>query len=374
MSNNKNNNNNKKQNNRNKGSTKKKKNPRRRNNNKSLMKSVGYKSYEFGVNSIQMSRKDDLVHIRKQVESLPSIAPSTDYSVSVVSINPGQSTAHPWLYRQARMYDRYRYTYLEFAYIPSVNEVSPNGVGEICIGFDPDAADAVPSDMTQLKNMKPRSFGIPCRPLRVVVPQDYLRSLPWYYVRPGQLPGGTDIKTYDVGMLLVGTEGQANTTGVIGSLEVRYSIIFSSPTSINSSTQPPRNYNLASFTSTGQPYPSATPAPISFNTLTTNGTGITQVGTTGFKMPAGNWLVDMAVNLSNVGGISNYTLSPLLNGLATGLQSIWNPTGGTSLLNTAFNNVMALRTEEDDVLSFDFTNTTTGSNTNLVPQIVFTAL
>lgn len=371
MSNNNNNNKNKKKVEVKRKNQKPKGNRRRNNNNgqKKLANVVGSLSRRFGNNSIETSSRDTVAKWSMS-EVIGTYYGSNDYSISRYNINPGQSGTFPWLSTISDGWDRYRFTKLSFRYIPQVNEMSTYGNGTVAISFDPDAADPVPDTMAVQLNSKPRSYGLPCRPLVIVVPTIQLRTLPWYYVRPGQLPGGTDIKTYDVGMLLIGVAGSPG-NNAIGTLEVDYSVEFSSPTNITNSQQPPVNFNLGSWSSTGQVVPTGSEL-ISFNAQAFNGTNIVQSGTQAFKMPPGNWLCTLVTQLTNASGFTNFTVQPQRNSAPYGLANTWaGPV--TTTANTSSMQFPIL-TALGDVINFVFTHTSGGGSSNLLPQLTFTAL
>jgi len=330
---------------------------------------VGSLSRRFGNNSIETSTRDTTAKWSMN-EVVGNFSGSVAYSVSKYNINPGQGGTFPWLSTISDGWDRYRFTKLQFRYIPQVNEMSTYGNGTIALSFDPDAADPVPDSMAVQLNSKPRSYGLPCRPLVIVVPASQLRTLPWYYVRPGQLPGGTDIKTYDVGMLLVGVSGSPG-TNTIGTLEVDYAVEFASPTNITNSAQPPVNYNVGSWSSTGQVVATGSEL-ISFNTQAFNGTNIVQSGVQAFKMPPGNWLCSLVTQLTNASGFTTSTVQPQLNNVAYGLANLWTGSGTTTANTTSMQ--FPIRTALGDVLNFLFTHTNAGGNSNLLPQLTFTAL
>jgi hypothetical protein len=73
---------------------------------------------------------------------------------------------------------------------------------------------------------------------------------PTLFVRPGGLPGASDIKTYDAGNFNIATQGLAANTATLGELRVRYSVTLSVPV-LESQTTAPANNSVAVLASVG---------------------------------------------------------------------------------------------------------------------------
>jgi len=145
-------------------------------------------------------------------------------------VNPGQSTTFPWGSKVAQLYEEYEFEQLEFYYKREVSEFATNGqAGKVILSFDYDAADPTPTTKQQVEDSDPHVDGMPCTPLlRLPIDRVMMRKGDAKFVRPGAQPANTDIKTYDVGNLIVSTQGCTNTT-TIGELHVRYRVRFSKP-------------------------------------------------------------------------------------------------------------------------------------------------
>jgi hypothetical protein len=114
------------------------------------------------------------------------------------------------------------------------------------------------------------------------------------FVRIAGLPGGSDIKTYDVGNITVMTLNNGGTNSV-GELHVRYKVSFRVPVLEATKSAAPANNQVTdltdiapvAYTSTAQKL-----APLA--TLSVN--GLVAVNTAGsIVLPAGNYLVDWTV-------------------------------------------------------------------------------
>lgn len=152
-------------------------------------------------------------------EYLQPIDGSAAYSVVSISCNPGLLTSFPWLGRMASMYEQYRFTKLRFSY-KSVTSTSIPGV--VMMSFDFDAADSPPAtkvEQAQMANSTESSVWVGNE---LTVPSDP----GWRFTRSSTLTN-TDIKTYDLGNLLVST--MYGTGGVVGELYVDYTLELRKP-------------------------------------------------------------------------------------------------------------------------------------------------
>jgi hypothetical protein len=155
-------------------------------------------------------------------EELGVISGSSGFVTNAYNINPGQAATFPWLALEAKQWEKYRFLKLKFIFTPQVTEFSTNGEGSLVLGFDADASDAPPNDLTHALNVTPRSFNLPCKDIVLDIPPNVMNRLTdGFYVRPGSLPGQSDIKTYDCGVLNISTTGNVN-TNPIGILAVEY--------------------------------------------------------------------------------------------------------------------------------------------------------
>lgn len=239
-------------------------------------------------------------------EELGAITGSIAFAATQYPINPGQAASFPWLALEAKQWEKYRIRKLCYEYTPQVTEFSTNGIGSIVIGFDADASDAPPNDLIHALNCDPRSFNLPCKKVVLDVPPRYMNLMTdGYFVRPGNLPGQSDIKTYDCGNINISTVGQAS-AATIGILAVSYVVDFfipilepvvGAPTN-NSVTQLIDSKHAITSTVAYQPLL----ASVATTALTiTNGLNV--VNTAGSVVPpAGNYLLSVSININNATG------------------------------------------------------------------------
>ena len=93
--------------------------------------------------------------------------------------------------------------------------------GQVIMSFDYDASDHPPTDKQQMEATWPHKDDMPYKEIRLNLPIAELTGPGGKYVRPGLPPTGTDIKTYDVGVLHIATSGMESLDAYIGELRVR---------------------------------------------------------------------------------------------------------------------------------------------------------
>jgi len=249
-------------------------------------------------------------------EYIADISGSVSFSTTAFAVNPGQSRVFPWLSKEALLFEKYKILRLEFYYRPQVSAYATNGqTGKVMLSFDFDASDAPPASKQQVEDTHPHSDGMPFEEVILTIDPKDCSLQDSYYVRPGGLPGSSDIKTFDVGILSVSTVGN-NSTANIGELRVRYAIALHDPV-LENTVSAPLNYHLSQFQSaSSESYgASGSIATLLLTTSVSNGLGLTNSSGT-FILPTGNYLVfgdDLAATGS---GMTGHFLYLLVNGSA----------------------------------------------------------
>jgi hypothetical protein len=163
--------------------------------------------------------------------------------------------------------------------------------GKVIMAVDFDASDAPPTLKQHLEDTIPHVDAMPCDDLHLPLLAKQLHSLfPTLYVRPGGLPGASDIKTYDAGNLNVATQGLNSNGATLGELRVRYTVTLSVPI-LESSTAVPANNSVVNFqTAAGGEAGGATT--VAYTLLMTKATGsLGAVNTAGsIVLPPGNYM------------------------------------------------------------------------------------
>lgn len=262
---------------------------------------------------------------------------STSFSLlNTYPINPGQASTFPWLSTIAKNYEKYEFLALQWIYKPEVSQYATNGqTGKILMSVDYDASDAPPQNKQQMEDVVPHSDAMPYQQLKLnCKPKEMHKNSDAKFIRPGNLPANSDIKTYDAGNLFVGISAIATNTGTLGELHVKYIVKFSIPILESQGTQ--INNSLAEFTDT-------TPQSLVNNVQAVDllpnlvGTnGINVVNTSGvMTVPAGNYLVIWTSSFNNSGNNTTVAQSVLqLNGVQVGFGE-QQVTAGTANLQTS---------------------------------------
>jgi hypothetical protein len=123
-----------------------------------------------------------------------------------------------------------------------------------------------------------------------------------FYVRPGNLPGSSDIKTYDLGNLFVSTIGQAQGVAQMMELRVKYTCKLMIPILENIAAAP-QNNQVTLLQSTTPQASGATTIAATMLLGTTSFNGINAVNTAGsIVLPAGNYILDASNTANNNNG------------------------------------------------------------------------
>jgi len=226
-------------------------------------------------------------------ESLGTVTGLTAFTTTPFAINPGQAGTFPRLSKIAALYEKYRFKRLEFYFLHDVSPYASQGqTGLVLLSVLFDAASAAPTTKVQIEATNPRVICMPNENslLRVPVSKLHPKGEP-LYLRPGQLPGGTDIKTYDAGNLFLTVQGMVG-TGEVGELHVRGEVEFQDFLLDSSSLAAPANNQVVVANSTaGESITTATPLNLLLAGTQVGSLGMTNTSGT-LLLPAGNYLVD----------------------------------------------------------------------------------
>lgn len=176
--------------------------------------------------SASSSREGGIV-IRHR-EYLDEAIGSDAFNASTLSLNPGLPVTFPWLSTIANSFETYRFKRLWFIYKPSC----PTTVGgKVILSVDYDANDPTPLSKVQQLQNKTMVDGPPWTEFRVELdPRDMDSLGPRHFTRVN-FAGvtGQDVKTYDVGRLVMSTSGFTAPFSVCGELWTEYEIELFTP-------------------------------------------------------------------------------------------------------------------------------------------------
>jgi len=270
---------------------------------------------------------------------------AANFNTVSIPVNIGQAGTFPWASRVVGTnFEKYQFEYLEFYYKREVSEFATNGTtGKIMLSFDTDASDGLPLSKVQVEDTDPHADGMPCENIRLVVPPRMLRRMTdGYFIRPAGLPGGADIKTYDVGQLFVSTQGLASANAAIGELHVRYRCRVFIPILENQQQAPTNNAITQLVSDAGEVIGASGVAQTLLMAQThptagyTNGLNFTN-NNGSITPPAGNYLVTLQISSTNTGNGTafeadifrngapiNNSLSPALFTLPSAAYASWD--------------------------------------------------
>lgn len=168
---------------------------------------------------------DGRVRIRHR-EYIQDVSGSIAFSNSSLNINPGLASTFPWLSNMAMNYESYLFRKLRFDFETAK---SASTSGEVILAIDYDASDAAAATKSQLMSYYSAVRGPTWTEISCIAdPSDLQKFGVQRYVRNAPLASNLDIKTYDVGILNLATNGCADTSA-LGSLFVEYEIELITP-------------------------------------------------------------------------------------------------------------------------------------------------
>jgi hypothetical protein len=213
---------------------------------------------------------------------------------SIYHLSPTNTHLFPWLSRIARNYDYFRFDRVRFVYVPLC---STSVAGRIMLGYDPDAADAVPADRSALSSyscsVDSSAWGV--SKLDAKLPNNQ----PWY--QTNDITASSMYSTSAMGQVFWGSWG-AGQDETVGELYVMYEVVLKDP-------QPNEN---SSYRATGngssvtKDFPAAAPATV----VSTSNSIVLSMFATGtfniiFHAAASQDTAD--INISTSGGITSDT-------------------------------------------------------------------
>jgi hypothetical protein len=268
-------------------------------------------------------------------EYIGEVAGTVAFTTTQYAVNPGQAATFPWLSLEAKQWEKYEFEKLEFYLKPEVTQYTGDAnSGKVILSFDSDASDAPPINKQEAEDVMPMADGMSYQSISLDIPKFILNSHhDSFYVRPANLPGGCDIKTYDLGNLFVSTLGQGAAISNMMELRVRYTCTLMIPILENTAAAP-QNNSVTFLTDTvsggfttalayqpllADPPSSARPITNGNNVLNTNGL---------ILPPPGNYILNCSMYANNnATAFTGILFSILKNGI------IQNPTfsGGSTV-------------------------------------------
>lgn len=168
---------------------------------------------------ISVSGKSDGKPVKMR-EFITDITGSVDFACSTLEINPGRDVIFPWLATIANRYEEYAFRNLRFLYEP---RCSTQTAGTVMLAIDYDAKDITPSTKQIVLSYSGAVSSAAWKDAQCICDPRILALRGHLFTRAGAAPSSTDIKTYDLGNLLICTMGFAGATAC-GELYVEYEV------------------------------------------------------------------------------------------------------------------------------------------------------
>jgi len=286
---------------------------------------MGAQNRSVGQRRIKRVQNDEFI------ATVISAATGANFGNQAFAINPGHAATFPWLSGEATQWEKYRFEYLEFYYEHDVSSFATAGTtGKVVMSLDYDAADAPPTTKQQMLDTEPHADGMPNEDFGLIAnPADLSGNTDLHYVRLAGLPGGADIRLYDVANFNIATQGIASNATELGELHVRYSCVFEVPVLSSDLKTAPANNSVSWFESVAtEAFTTATPVAYLLQTIKADGIGCSPNASTGVMTPpAGNYLIDF---WSSSDDTASETFRVLLDVNKNGVSILNN--GGTSIV------------------------------------------
>lgn len=242
-----------------------------------------------------------LVRVEEFDELVGTVTGQTAFTILAFACNPGQAAVFPRLSKFAVLYERYRWKKLEFYFQHDVSQFNAQGAaGLVILSGLYDAASATPTAKSQVEVTEPHVICMPNQNslLRFNTSRLHPQGLP-LFVRPGNLPGGADIKTYDAANVFVTVQGMAG-AGEVGELHVRGQVEFIGDILDASAIAPPANNQVTILSSSASEPAGATTVAKNLLLADVTVNGLNVVNSSGsVVLPAGNYLIQENLRLGN---------------------------------------------------------------------------
>jgi len=256
----------------------------------------------------------------KHREYVSAISNSTTFLPVNFECNPGVSSTFPWLAAIAANYDKYKFMTLEYTFVPAISTAT---AGRVTLAYNYNALDPLPANKQQIFSIAPNVEAACWTPVKLVVPVPR-GDRAVLFTRQGFLTTG-DLKTYDMGSVIVATDLGAN-TNQIGELYVDYVVDLMYPH--------PNSFDVSEVYSTTSTQTSMWPDNGTTNvgsTVVVDSTGAAGAVNTIRFGAAGRYIVTMKVNGTVLTSVTptalygtfaaqaGYATNTIINGAATGL-------------------------------------------------------
>jgi len=294
----------------------------------------------------QILNKSDGSTVIRHREYVQDVPGSVAFSNTQLNINPGLQALFFWLAAIAGRYESYLFRSLKFCF---ETEKSASTSGTVMMAVDYDASDSAPLNKQQIMayHGAVRSavwaedcFQCDLKDLRKFGIQRYIRS--------GVLAANQDIKTYDVGVFNIATQGCADTTAV-GELYVEYELELHTP------QLDPNAIALSASLRTSSSVGVTRAAPFGTSTVSTGGLSIVATAATITFNQVGQYMLLLSYVGTVVTDTAPTITGTVTNSLLSGIAAQFHDTA-------ALSGILAYRVQCNNIgetMIFDFTASAT---------------
>jgi hypothetical protein len=185
-------------------------------------------SYSRSVKTFSPSERAGKLGSRtiKFKEFVQDIAGSVAFATTTFACNPGLANLFAWFSGQALFYQEYTVIMLRFCF---ETEKATSLSGKVMFAFLQDSSDPAPASKQEMLENLLKESGAVWQPFCLAISMANFPALgKSRFVRSGNLAANLDVKTYDIGQLVVATQGMADTT-LVGELYIEYEIEVRTP-------------------------------------------------------------------------------------------------------------------------------------------------
>lgn len=165
-------------------------------------------------------------------ELMAEVLSSQAFVATQYRIQPADETIFPWVGSIAAKYQKWRCRYLALEYVPTVDsfaDAGKQGRVVLCANYDP--LDPGITTIVQAETISPNQPCLPSKGAKLVLDSIQVTPTP-LLVRPGQVPAGGTVNSYDGGVMYICTNGASTTVPdgtKLGEVFIHYEFEFFDP-------------------------------------------------------------------------------------------------------------------------------------------------
>lgn len=195
------------------------------NGSKTVSTAVATAPVSVGVQSRNIAPRSDRI-VLKHSELLTQVYGSVAYDITTFNINAGIASVFPWLSQMAILWEMYEFTQFKVRYEIGT---STSEKGAVFLAFDYDVYDDDPNSKSLFMMMSGAISSAPWQRMDMSLPAAKLKQRGPLFVSGSSTVSAGDAKTYQLGKILVGTQGQAADNTYLGDIYIDYTCSLTMP-------------------------------------------------------------------------------------------------------------------------------------------------